>query len=35
MVVDTGDGKAYVAKPGDIYIATDRLQQLFAGVPDI
>lgn len=35
MVVDTGDGKGYVAKPGEIYIATDRLQQLFAGVPDI
>ena len=35
MVVDTGDGKADFAKPGDIYIATDRLQQLFAGVPDI
>ncbi|RQT22766.1 DUF3883 domain-containing protein [Burkholderia cepacia] len=35
MVVDTGDGEAYVAKPGDIYIATDRLQQLFAGVPGI
>lgn len=35
MVVDTGDGKAYVAKPGEVYIATDRLQQLFAGVPDI
>lgn len=35
MVVDTGDGKAYTAKPGDIYIATDRLQQLFAGVPGI
>lgn len=35
MAVDTGDGKTYVAKPGDIYIATDRLQQLFAGVLDI
>jgi len=35
MVVDTGDGKTYVAKPGEVYIATDRLQQLFAGVPDI
>jgi hypothetical protein len=35
MVVDTGDGKADLAKPGDIYIATDRLQQLFAGVLDI
>ena len=35
MVVDAGDGKGYVAKPGDIYIATDRLKQLFAGVPDV
>lgn len=35
MVVDTGDGKAYVAKPGETYIATERLQQLFAGVPNI
>lgn len=35
MVVDTGDDTAYVAKPGEVYIATDRLQQLFAGVPDI
>lgn len=35
MVVDTGDGKTYVAKPGEAYIATDRLQQLFTGVPDI
>lgn len=35
MVVDTGDGKGYVAKPGDVYIATDRLKQLFAGVPDV
>jgi len=35
MVVDTGDGKGYVAKPGDVYIATERLQQLFAGVPDV
>lgn len=34
-VVDTGDGKTYVAKPSEAYIATDRLQQLFAGVPDI
>lgn len=30
-VVDAGDGKGYVAKPGDIYIATDRLKQLFSG----
>src|SRR3546814_20682099 len=35
MVVDTGDGEGYVAKPVGIYIATDRLQQLFAGVPDV
>ena len=35
MVVDTGGGKTYVAKPGETYIATDRLQQLFASVPDI
>ncbi len=35
MVIDTGDRKASVAKPGDVYIATDRLQQLFAGVPHI
>lgn len=35
MAVDTGNGKAYIAKPGDVYIATDRLLQLFVGVPDI
>ncbi|WP_416193642.1 sacsin N-terminal ATP-binding-like domain-containing protein [Nitrobacter sp. TKz-YC01] len=35
MVIDTGDGTPYIAKPGDAYIATERLQQLFAGVPDI
>lgn len=35
MVVDTGDGKSYFAQPGGIYIATDRLKQLFAGVPGV
>ncbi|MCY1394486.1 hypothetical protein D9M71_94070 [compost metagenome] len=35
MVVDAGDGKGYVSKPGDIYIATDRLKQLFAGVDGV
>ncbi len=35
MVVDTGDSKGYVAKPGGIYLATDRLKQLFAGVSDV
>lgn len=35
MVVDTGDGTGYVAKPDGIYLATDRLKQLFSGVPDV
>lgn len=35
MVVDTGDAKGYVAKPVSIYIATDRLKQLFAGVSGV
>lgn len=35
MVVDAGDGKPYIAKPGDVYIATDRLQQLFSGVAGV
>lgn len=34
-VVDTGDGKDDVSKPGVIYIATDRLKALFAGVPGV
>lgn len=35
MVVDTGDGKDCVSKPGEVYIATERLKELFAGVPDV
>jgi len=35
MVVDTGDGKDYVSKPGDVYVATERLKELFAGVSDV
>jgi hypothetical protein len=35
MVIDTGDGEGYVAKPGDTYIATDRLKQLYSDVPDV
>lgn len=35
MVVDAADGKGYVSKPGDIYIATDRLKQLFSGVDGV
>jgi hypothetical protein len=33
--VGTGDGKRYVAKPSSIYIATDRLKQLYANVPGV
>lgn len=35
MVVDGGDDAGYVDSPGNVYIATDRLKVLFAGVPDI
>lgn len=35
MVVDTGDDNEYIAKPQEVYIATERLQELFAGVPDV
>jgi len=35
MVVDGGDGTGYVDKPGNVYIATDRLKQLFDGVPEV
>jgi Domain of unknown function (DUF3883) len=35
MAFDTCDGEPGYAKPGDTYIATDRLQQLFAGVSNI
>ncbi|MHB8388666.1 MAG: sacsin N-terminal ATP-binding-like domain-containing protein [Acidobacteriaceae bacterium] len=34
-VVDAGDGTGYVDRPGNVYIATDRLKQLFAGVPGV
>jgi len=35
MVVDAGDGTDYVDKPCNVYIASDRLKQLFAGVSDV
>lgn len=35
MVVDAGNGTDYVDKPGNIFIATDRLKNLYAGVPDV
>lgn len=34
-VVDAGDGTGHVEKPGNVYIATERLRQLFAGVPGV
>lgn len=35
MSVDAGDGQKYVSKPGEAYLATDRLKNLFAGVPGV
>lgn len=35
MVKDAGTAMGYVAKPENVYLATDRLQQLFAGVSDV
>lgn len=35
MCVDTGDGGEYVSKPGDVYLATERLKELFAGIPGV
>jgi hypothetical protein len=35
MAVDMGDGSKYVSKPGGVYLATERLKELFAGVADV
>ena len=35
MSVDTGDGGQYVSKPGEVYLATERLKELFARVADV
>lgn len=35
MAVDAGDGAKYVAKPSEVYLASERLKQLFEGLPDI
>lgn len=35
MAVDAGSGSKSVARPGELYLATERLKQLFAGVSDI
>lgn len=35
MSVDAGDGGQYVSKPGDVYLATERLKDLFSGVAGV
>ena len=35
MSVDTGDGGQYVSTPATVYLATDRLKELFTGVADV
>lgn len=35
MAVDAGDGSKWILKPGDVYIATQRLKELFEGVSKI
>jgi hypothetical protein len=35
MTVDAGDGSKWVSKPGDAYLATQRLKDLFGGIADV
>jgi len=35
MAVDAGDGSKYCAKPSELYLATERLKELFAGVQGV
>lgn len=35
MVIDAGHAKHRISRPGEVYIATDRLRALFAGVPGV
>lgn len=35
MAVDAGNGAGYTSRPGDAYIATERLKSLFAQVPGV
>lgn len=35
MAVDAGDASKCVSKPSELYLATDRLKNLFRGVPDV
>lgn len=33
--IDAGDGAKRFCKPGEVYLATDRLKELFSGVPGV
>ena len=33
--LDAGDGTRYVSRPGEIYLATDRLKKLFSGAANV
>ncbi|MGQ4808261.1 hypothetical protein NKDENANG_01639 [Candidatus Entotheonellaceae bacterium PAL068K] len=35
MAVDAGNGSKWVSKPGAVYLATQRLKELFEGVSDV
>jgi len=35
MSVDAGDGSQHVSKPDDVYLSTERLKELFAGVAGV
>lgn len=35
MAVDAGDAGKCASRPGELYLPTDRLSKLFAGVPDV
>src|SRR5207249_2601740 len=35
MAVDAGGARECASRPDELYLATDRLSNLFAGVPDV
>ncbi|WP_018233468.1 DUF3883 domain-containing protein [Thioalkalivibrio thiocyanodenitrificans] len=35
MAVDTGNARKYVERPASVYLSTERLKELFAGIPDV
>lgn len=35
MAVDTGDTSRDVARPGEVYLSTERLKELFTGIPGV